>query len=165
MCLFLNRLTRIKTCIHSVHSDAQTARARFMGVMSMLKSKTTPVLEKDFYHEGRGPELQKVYWANGGSTLVGFSYYNPDDVYDNENLKHLRLEKVEAFMMAGEEVHPEILYSGKSKAAIVKVNDSKWLRQFKSPHVSDCSHFQVSFYDEIFDIICKEIVAGKGVIN
>ena len=62
----------------------------------MLKSKTTPVLEKDFYHEGRGPELQKVYWANGGSTLVGFSYYNPDDVYDNENLKHLRLEKVEA---------------------------------------------------------------------
>ena len=136
-----------------------------MGVMSMLKSKITPVLENGFYHEGRGPELQKVYWANGGSTLVGFSYYNPDDVYDNENLKHLRLEKVEAFMMAGEEVHPEILYSGKSKAAIVKVNDSKWLRQFKSPHVSDCSHFQVSFYDEIFDIICKEIVAGKGVIN
>jgi hypothetical protein len=127
--------------------------------------KTKPVFEKEFYHDGRGPELQQTIWGFRGARLEGFTYYNPDDIYDENSLKHLKLEKVEAYMMAGEEVHPNILYSGESKAAIVEVIDSPWLAQFDSPHVSDCKHYQISFYDEIYDVICKEITPGQGPLN
>lgn len=126
---------------------------------------TQPVLETHFYHDGRGPELQRVVWGYRGAQLQGFTYYNPDDSYDEEHLKHLRLEKVEAYMMASEEVHPKILYSGDSRAAIVRVINSAWLSQFDTPHVRDCQHYQISFYDEIYDVICKEIIPGVGELS
>lgn len=127
--------------------------------------KTKPVLENEFYHDGRGPELQQTIWGFRDAQLIGFTFYNPDDTHDDNSLKHIKLEKVEAYMMAGEEVHPNIMYSKDSKAAIFEVVDSPWLKQFDSPHVADCKHFQISFYDEIYDVICKSIIAGKGQLN
>lgn len=127
--------------------------------------KIKPIFEKEFYRDGRGPELRQCIWSHSGKKLEGFTYYNPDDLYDDSNLKHLLLEKVECYMLSGEEVHPNILYSIKSKAAIFEVVDSQWLKQFNSPHVSDCKHFQIVFYDEIYDIICSTIVLGKGKLT
>ena len=36
-----------------------------------------PTLAEDFYHDGRGPELQRVIWKFRGQILIGFEYYNP----------------------------------------------------------------------------------------
>jgi len=68
-----------------------------------------PILENEFHHDGRGPELQRVVWAYEGKILKGFEYYNPEDVYEESNIKNIILEKVEVFSMAGEEVHGSIL--------------------------------------------------------
>ena len=46
--------------------------------------KTEALLEKEFHHDGRGPELQRVIWAHKGVILKGFEYYNPEDVYEEE---------------------------------------------------------------------------------
>ena len=127
--------------------------------------KIIPLFEDSFYHDGRGPELQKVIWLNEGKDLKGFEYFNPDDKYTDENLRHLILEKVEAFSMAGEEVHGDIVISGKSKAAIFKIEDSLWLKQFNPTHLADCAHYQIVFYDEIYDVICRDIKLGKGKIT
>lgn len=124
--------------------------------------KVVPVLIEDFYHDGRGPELLRVCWKYDGKILAGFEYYNPDDVYDERHLKHLILEKVEAFAMASEEVHGNILATGETKAAIFKVVESEWKRSFQQHHLIDYEHYQIIFYDEIYDVICKSILAGKG---
>ncbi len=124
-----------------------------------------PIHSDAFYHDGRGPELQRVIWKYRKQILVGFEYYNPDDPYDAEHLRHLVLEKVEAYAMAGEEVHGDILATGKTKAAIFRICDSSWKKSFNQMHLSDCEHFQIMFYDEIFDVICKSITAGKGSLQ
>ena len=99
---------------------------------------TKPILESDFYHDGRGPELQRVVWKLRGTVLVGFEYFNPDDKYVPDNLRHLVLEGVEAYSMASEEVQS---------------------------HLSECKHYQVMFYDEVFDLVCRGIKSGAGPIN
>ena len=123
-----------------------------------------PILENEFHHDGRGPELQRVVWTHEGVILKGFEYYNPEDVYEEANIKNITFEKVEAISMASEEVHGSIVANGKDKAAIHKILDSKWKRQFNSQHISDCEHYQIMFYDEIYDVICKSITAGLGHI-
>jgi len=124
-----------------------------------------PILESDFYHDGRGPELQRVVWKLRGAVLVGFEYFNPDDNYTPDNLKHLVVEGVEAYSMASEEVHGSILATGESKAAIFEVTDSEWLASLNQAHLSECKHYQVMFYDEVFDLVCRGIKSGLGHIN
>ncbi len=127
--------------------------------------KTNPILEEHFYHDGRGPELQNVRWRLNGVIPVGFEYYNPDDPYNEEKLKHICLKGVQVYAMATEEVHGNILATGESKAAILEVIESKWLKSYQPRHLHSCKHYQIMFYDEIYDVICEEIVPGKGKIN
>jgi hypothetical protein len=127
--------------------------------------KTKPILEEHFYHDGRGPELQNVRWRLNGVIPVGFEYYNPDDPYVEENLKHICLKGVQVYSMATEEVHGNILATGKSKAAILEVIESKWLKSYQPRHLHSCKHYQIMFYDEIYDVICEEIIPGTGKIN
>ena len=124
-----------------------------------------PILESDFHHDGRGPELQAVIWDYRGQILRGFEYFNPEDEYTTENLRHLKLEKVEVYSMAGEEVHKHIAANGKTKAAIFQIVDSAWKASFQQRHLQDCEHYQIMFYDEIFDVICREIIPGSGTLN
>jgi len=128
------------------------------------KNKVIPILEESFHHDGRGPELQRVIWGLKGVVLKGFEYYNPEDDYDELNIKHLELVKVEAFSQASDEVHGEIFISNvkDSKAAIFRIENSTWLPKFQQIHLSKCAHYQIMFYDEIFDVICQEIKVGKG---
>ncbi len=123
----------------------------------------TPMFDEVFYHDGRGPELQRVIWSGGHfSDLFGFEYFNPDDKYEASNLKHLRLKRVEAYAMAGEEVHGNILANSSSRAAIYRVEESDWMKSLNPYHLENCHHFQLIFYDEIFDVICEEIIPGSG---
>jgi hypothetical protein len=127
--------------------------------------KTKPILENEFYHDGRGPALQSVVWKEMGVIPLGLEYYNPDDEYNDANLKHIKLIGVQAYSMAGEEVHGNILASRKSNAAILEVIDSQWLSSFLQTHLTKCKHYQIVFYVEIYDVICEYIIAGKGKLT
>ncbi len=124
--------------------------------------KIEPILEKEFHHDGRGPELQKVILGRNGIVLKGFEYFNPDDSYDEKHIKNISLEKVEAFSMASDEVHGSIVANGETQAAIHKIVDSEWKKQFSPIHTDDCEHYQIMFYDEIYDVLCKAVIVGKG---
>jgi len=124
-----------------------------------------PVLENDFYHDGRGPELQNVRWKSNGVILAGFEYYNPDDEYTDGNLKHLKLKGVQVYCMATDEVHANKKATGDSKAAIYEVEDSDWLKSFYPTHLAKCRHYQIMFYDEIYDVICEDISSGCGKLD
>jgi hypothetical protein len=124
-----------------------------------------PIFEREFYHDGRGPELQRVIWGMNGVVLRGFEYYNPNDEYKEDDLKNIKLEGVEAYSMASEEVHSNILATGDSQAAIFEVLESKWLESYLDTHLEKCKHFQIMFYDEIYDVICEKIECGSGTLE
>jgi len=127
--------------------------------------KIKPISEEYFYHDGRGPELQSVRWMRNGVVLLGFEYFNPDDAYVPEKLKHLMLENVEAFSMSSDEVHGNIVANGDTNAAIHEILNSDWLASFNQSHLSKCKHYQIMFYDEIYDIACESLIFGNGKIE
>jgi hypothetical protein len=124
--------------------------------------EATKLLESEFHHDGRGPELQRVIWAFDGKILLGFDYYNPEDTYEEKSIKHLELVGVEAYSMAVKEVHNNILASRESKASVFRINNSHWLKQYNAAYLEGCSHYRIIFYDEIYDVICKSIKTGNG---
>lgn len=126
--------------------------------------RVKPILEDVFYHDGRGPSLQKVIWENNGIFLSGFEYFNPDHKPQDE-VKSMKLHGVEAYSMSSDEVHGNILISGKSKASIFEVLNSSWLASFQPLHISEYKHYQIVFYDEIFDVICKKITVSDSKLE
>jgi hypothetical protein len=50
-----------------------------------VEMETLKLLESEFHHDGRRPELQRVVWAFDGKIPQGFDYYNPEDTYEEEN--------------------------------------------------------------------------------
>ncbi len=127
--------------------------------------RTRAVLENVFYHDGRGPELQCVRWGNNGVTLRGFEYYNPDDEYTDINLKNIKISGIQVYSMTTEEVHSKILTTGESRPAIFEVLNSGWLKTYHDKHLGNCKHYQIVFYDEIYDVICEAITAGTGKLK
>lgn len=120
------------------------------------------ILENVFYHDGRGPELQRVRWENNGVVLRGFEYYNPADEHTETNLKNIELSAIQAYSMTAEEVHSNILATRESCAAIFEVTDSSWYNTCHGSHLANCKHYQIVFYDQIYDVICEAIIPGTG---
>ena len=126
-----------------------------------------PILQQVCYHDGRGPELQAVRYANQGRSIQAVEYFNPDDVSTPQNIKHLHFIKPQVFMFTPEEVYNcqpgESYWAQFRPAAIISLGKSAWLDSFDQQHLTQCYHFQIMFYDQYLDIICEEIVSGQGV--
>lgn len=128
-----------------------------------------PILRGYFYHDGRGPELQKVHYVGKGAVLKAIDYFNPDYDGTPENLKHLLFLRPQVFMFTPEEVYnfgEGINWGEYNNAAIACLGKSKWLESFSPRYLEKCLHFQVMFYDEFLDVICEGIEAkSKGFIE
>ncbi len=128
-----------------------------------MKQEGKPVLVEQFYGEGRGPELIKIHWAYSGQRLQAIDF-----ITANETLpKHLLFSGVQVVMKTPEEV---INYQNMSDgwvtfrpACILSFGKSAWLQSFAQPHLEKCSHFQILFYDALFDIICEDIQVREGI--
>lgn len=118
-----------------------------------------PLHQDLFQHDGRGPELVRVYWARRGTLIEAIDYYNHADNYTQENLKHVRFIGPHVVMITPEEVIgteqlTDIITTSRP-AAMFDLGPTEWLRSFGQSHLTQCSHFQLLFYDELFDVICE----------
>ena len=125
-----------------------------------------PVYPDRFYHEGRGPELRRVYWDHGGIVLRAIDYYNPDAVHDPQHLSHVRFVGPQVVMITPEEV----IDYGTNGAALVDyrpaalfdLGRSPWLASFAQRHLAGCRHWQLYFYDQLVDVICERVECLDG---
>lgn len=119
-----------------------------------------------FYADGRGPELQRVCWGPDGTVLQAIEYFNPDDAYGDDTLKHVRFVGMQVVQMTPEEVvdytelGPRLSIS--RPAAMFDLGRSGWLKDFSQRHLESCRHFQLVFYDELLDVICEQITCHLG---
>lgn len=128
--------------------------------MDKTPLQTVRILADPFVGEGRGPELHKVVWSEDGRTLVGFEYVNDVD----SAIRHIKLQGVQAFAMASEEVHSRTLAFQVQNMAfgLYEIVDSAWKTEFRQWHLDDTTHYMIMFYDEVFDVLCKNIAPGEG---
>jgi hypothetical protein len=122
-----------------------------------------------FYADGRGPELQRVCWGGRGSYLQAIEYFNPDDVYEPQNLKHVRFAGAQVVQITPEEVidYGSLACASASdrRVALVSLGRSSWLKSFDPRHLQRCAHFQLLFYDQLFDVICEEVTCHRGAFT
>jgi hypothetical protein len=130
-----------------------------------------PVGVEHFHHEGRGPELRQAHWGNRGGRLLAIDYFNPEAEYTPENLRHVRFINGQVVMITPEEViapgtQGDLLVRYRPAAAFECGRDA-WLVSFSPRHLARCSHYQLMFYDELFDVICEglDFLAGGFVSN
>ena len=50
-------------------------------------------------------------------------------------------------------------------AGALDLGRSPWLRSFSPLHLAKCHHFQLLFYDELYDIICEGLEFGDGALH
>ena len=129
-------------------------------------TEAQPVGVDRFHHDGRGPELRRVCWGGRGTVLEAIEYFNPEVEYTDAKLLHVRFSKVQIVSITPEEVvHDETL--GKlmalhRPAAAFDLGRDSWLSSFAQTHLVDCRHFQLMFYDELFDVICESLAFESG---
>jgi hypothetical protein len=127
---------------------------------------TTPVQREMFHHDGRGPELLRAHWNDNGTLLLAIDYYNPEDAHEEAFLKHVLVVGPQVVMVTPEEVidyrRGGAAISGYSPAAMFDLGKSEWLRSFSARHLESCRHFQLFFYDELFDIIAEGVECRLG---
>ncbi len=115
----------------------------------------------DFYHDGRGPKLLKVHLANGSAHLLAIDFRSPG----SDETKHLKFTGAQAFMFTPDEVvsYPTpVDWGATERGALVSLGRSDWLESFSPIHLTDCAHIQAMFYDELLDVICKDVTVGLG---
>lgn len=116
-----------------------------------------PLFVDEFPRRGRGPTLSKVHWAYDGQVLRAVDYHANDD----EKLGHVFFSGMQVVMITPEEVIGNTIFDSlwmeNPQAGILCLGKSSWLQTFNQYHLNKCSHFQILFYDELFDVICEEI--------
>jgi hypothetical protein len=118
-----------------------------------------PIWVEKFFHDGRGPELQGVHWLHNGVVLRALDYFNPGDVHEPGSLRQVIIHRPQVVMITPEEV---INYGSATEAlakhtpaAMFDLGASDWLKSFSQRHLEACRHYQLFFYDELFDVIAE----------
>lgn len=131
-----------------------------------MAPEAKPVGVEDFHHDGRGPELRQAHWGARGRDLLAIDYFNPEVKYTPENLRHVRFVNGQVVLVTPEEVVAPgtlgDLLVRYSPAAAFDCGRDAWLMSFSPRHLARCSHYQLMFYDELYDVICErlEFLAG-----
>jgi hypothetical protein len=124
------------------------------------------VHREDFYHEGRGPELQALHVSRHGALLEAIEYFLPDAVYEPEHLRHLLFVRSQVFMVTPEEVEnygaSPVAWDQCGGGAMVTLGRSPWLLSFSQRHLEHCEHFRLMFYDQYVDVICEGVESKRG---
>ncbi len=103
----------------------------------------------------------RVHWSPDGSQVRAIDYQNPDE----ETLRHVRFVRPQVVMITPEEViaHGEQLtLVQSSRAAILDLGRSNWLQSFHGDHLVHCHHYQLLFYDDLFEVICEGVSCHDG---
>jgi hypothetical protein len=109
-----------------------------------------------FGWDGRGPELQHIFWDEERAVQIKAVEYR--DV-DSGRLMHVLFQNPQVAMLTPEEA---ISDTTAHISALVDCGQSEWMRSFAQRHLTRCRHFRLDFYDERLDIICEAVECKEG---
>ncbi len=123
-----------------------------------------PVGVGAFSHDGRGPELLRAHWDRSGTILRAIDYRNPTDAPDRD--RHVVVVRCQVVMITPEEVidYTRNAFDSESAAAF-DLGRSAWWESFAPRHLERCRHYQLYFYDHLFDLICEGLEFRDGLFT
>ena len=140
-----------------------------------MKIKSVSTQYFDF--DGRGCEL--VRWIRDSElhlsesqagfapldgSIVGAQYLFGTDEAANESW--VIFHGLQVIQIVPEEVHSywHLNFAGDNheSSGVWKVEDSEWKKTFSPQHLGNHKHFIIEFYDELVELICRELIFGGG---
>lgn len=126
-----------------------------------------PICVENFFHDGRGPELQRIHWGPNGVGIRAIDYFTPDDVHETASLRRVLIRKAQVVMVTPEEVIDYGKVGGDAlvqhrPAAMFDLGTSDWLKSFSPRHLGECRHFRMFFYDELVDVIAEGVECRRA---
>jgi len=121
---------------------------------------------------GRGPELQ--HWLIDvdllfDSSAAGFAPTQRSIHGAQVHGGWVVFHELQVVQIVSEEVHSywhlETNGESPSLANVWRVQDSEWLTSFSPRHLQGHNHYIITFYDELAEIICRELLFGSDVFS
>lgn len=129
--------------------------------------KSVRIEAPDHWNDVRGPDL--VRWITDEDlrfSVIGGSYASAKGSI-NGALTHdywVLFFQPQVIQVVPDEVHSGWYYEYKDDAeygSAWKILNSEWLKSFRSRHLTGYSHFLIRFYDEVLEVVCKDVVFGQ----
>lgn len=152
--------------------------------------KAQPVTTPHFAFDGRGPSLIRwlyysdmlfagTIWPDTPYGIHGAEYGIPPKSDDSplpsstvaviDPLECPRawvvFHGLQVIQIVPEEVHSywhSEVYEQGTRSGIWEVTDSDWLAGFNPRHLSNHKHFVLEFYDELVEVIARDLIFGRG---
>ena len=139
--------------------------------------KTNSVTTQHFDFDGRGCSL--IRWIHdaelhlseseeGFAPLAG-SIVGAQYLFEtNEGAKEswVIFHRLQVIQIVPEEVHSywHLNFAGENykSSGVWEIEDSEWLKAFSPRHLVNHQHFVIEFYDDLVELICRELIFGSG---
>ena len=140
-----------------------------------MKAKTVPT--QYFSFDGRGCEL--VRWIYDAELHLpdsqeGFAAL-PGDIHgaqylfgngEGENEAWVIFHGLQVAQFVPEEVHSHwhfnMVGEDHESSGVWEIEDSEWIKTFSPIHLGKHKHFIIEFYDELVELICRDLIFGDG---
>ena len=145
-----------------------------------MTQRVTTIETTLFAHDGRGPSL--IHWLHDRDLAfpdsnVGYAPWKGDIVGAQytlplrsetapESLAWIIFYGLQVIQIVPEEVHRAWHHNSNPArepiTGIWRVHESAWLASFQQRYLSAHDHYVVEFYDEVVEVVCRELILGVG---
>lgn len=112
------------------------------------------------------PESQGGFAPSDGS-IEGAQYLFEADLSTDESW--IIFYGLQVLQIVPEEVHSywhrEYADHNSTTSGVWEIEGSEWIKLFEPMHLSGHKHYIVEFYDEIVEVICRDLIFGSGTFD
>ena len=152
--------------------------------------KPLPISTEHFAFDGRGPSLIRwlyysdllfagTVWPDTPNGIHGAEYgiqsMSAGDPLPSETVAMVDplscprawviFHGLQVIQLVPEEVHSywhSAAYEPGTRSGVWEVVDSDWLAGFNPSHLADNKHFILEFYDDLVEVIARDLIFGRG---
>jgi hypothetical protein len=151
--------------------------------------RVVPVTTDHFAWDGRGPVLSRwlyhsdelfpgTFWDHAADGICGAEFGIPPDVPPTDGTSIVIVPReanstawvifhgLQVSQFVPDEVHTGwqfgFLAEDAPRTGVWEVLESEWLKSFSPRHLQHHRHFVLVFYDDVVEVIARELIFGRG---
>ena len=104
------------------------------------------------------PEVTDPFGPIEGS-IEGAQYYGGWVLFYGLQVIEIVPEEVHSYW------HRDFVHGNPKETGIWEIEESDWIKTFNPLHLANHKHFVLEFYDDIVEVICRDLIFGEGTFS
>jgi len=141
-----------------------------------LEMQALPIRTPHFSFDGRGPTLRRwlhdadLYLPDSSEGFAAHEGATVGAVYDtfdaaSGGTHHVVFHGLQVLQVVPEEVHSywhRELCPEQRGVGVFRIDGSAWHASFAQRHIREHGHFILEWYDDVIEVICRDLIFGAG---